>query len=186
MSESPLPKSRRKLLKSIALGGGAIAVAKTLPESWTKPVIDSVMLPAHAAASDLSLTVTDIGTNADQDGISILFDGSSFTLTAGDEAENDANLLAFLDVDNDNGLTFDWEEAVGSNHTNDIGDNWTLDSDSFGGDYDDVLQGSHTATVTRDGGSTYLIGFKVVVTNYGVGATTHGDMTVSNLTATVV
>jgi hypothetical protein len=51
MSESPVPKSRRKLLKSIAIGGGAIAVAKTLPESWTKPVIDSVMLPAHGQAS---------------------------------------------------------------------------------------------------------------------------------------
>ena len=51
MSQPPLPKSRRKLLKSIALGGGAIAVAKTLPESWTKPLIDSVMLPAHGAAS---------------------------------------------------------------------------------------------------------------------------------------
>jgi hypothetical protein len=33
MSESQLPQSRRKLLKSIALGGGAIAVGKTLSES---------------------------------------------------------------------------------------------------------------------------------------------------------
>jgi hypothetical protein len=51
MSQPQLPKSRRKLLKSIAIGGGAIAVAKTLPESWTKPVIDSVILPAHGVAS---------------------------------------------------------------------------------------------------------------------------------------
>ena len=51
MSESQVPQGRRKLLKSIALGGGAIAVGKTLPESWTKPVIDSVMLPAHGVAS---------------------------------------------------------------------------------------------------------------------------------------
>ena len=51
MAEPKLTKSRRKLLKSIALGGGAIAVGKTLPQSWTRPVVESVMLPAHAQAS---------------------------------------------------------------------------------------------------------------------------------------
>ena len=44
-------RKARKLLKSIALGGGAIAVGKTLPQSWTRPVVESVMLPAHAQAS---------------------------------------------------------------------------------------------------------------------------------------
>ena len=51
MSKPPLPQSRRKLLKSIALGSGAIALGKTLPDSWTKPVIESVVLPVHAQAS---------------------------------------------------------------------------------------------------------------------------------------
>ena len=51
MAEAKLTKSRRKLLKSIALGGGAIAVGKTLPQSWTRPVVESVMLPAHAIAT---------------------------------------------------------------------------------------------------------------------------------------
>ena len=41
-------KSRRKLLKSIAAGSGAIVAGKNLPESWSRPVVDSVMLPAHA------------------------------------------------------------------------------------------------------------------------------------------
>ena len=44
-------KSRRKLLKSIAAGSGAIVAGKSLPESWSKPVVDSVMLPAHAQTS---------------------------------------------------------------------------------------------------------------------------------------
>lgn len=44
-------ENRRKLLKSIAAGGGAIVVGKSLPESWSKPVVDSVMLPAHAQTS---------------------------------------------------------------------------------------------------------------------------------------
>ena len=43
--------SRRKLLKSIAAGSGAIVAGKSLPESWSKPVVDSVMLPAHAQTS---------------------------------------------------------------------------------------------------------------------------------------
>jgi hypothetical protein len=44
-------KSRRKLLKSLAAGSGAIVAGKSLPENWTKPVVDSVMLPAHAQTS---------------------------------------------------------------------------------------------------------------------------------------
>lgn len=44
-------KSRRTLLKSIAAGGGAVVAGKTLPDTWKKPVIDSVMLPAHARTS---------------------------------------------------------------------------------------------------------------------------------------
>lgn len=44
-------QSRRKLLKSIAAGSGAIVAGSSLPENWTKPVVDSVMLPAHAATS---------------------------------------------------------------------------------------------------------------------------------------
>jgi hypothetical protein len=44
-------KSRRKLLKSIAAGSGAIVAGKSLPESWSRPVVDSVLLPAHAQTS---------------------------------------------------------------------------------------------------------------------------------------
>ena len=43
---------RRQLLKSIAAGSGAVVVGKSLPEAWSKPVIDTVMLPAHAATTD--------------------------------------------------------------------------------------------------------------------------------------
>ena len=41
-------QSRRKLLKSLAAGSGAVVTAKSLPESWSRPVVDGVMLPAHA------------------------------------------------------------------------------------------------------------------------------------------
>lgn len=36
---------RRKLLATFALGGGTLATA---PERWSKPIIESVLLPAHA------------------------------------------------------------------------------------------------------------------------------------------
>jgi hypothetical protein len=43
--------ARRNLLKGIAAGSGAVITGKSLPESWSRPVIDSVMLPAHAQTS---------------------------------------------------------------------------------------------------------------------------------------
>ena len=50
--------SRRKLLKSIAAGSGAIVVGKSLPESWSRPIVDSVVLPAHAETSPTSPSCT--------------------------------------------------------------------------------------------------------------------------------
>ena len=40
--------SRRKALKAIGVGG---VLAGTIPSSWTKPVVKSVILPAHAQTS---------------------------------------------------------------------------------------------------------------------------------------
>ena len=39
---------RRRTLKKILVSSGAVAVAKLSSESWKQPVIDSVILPAHA------------------------------------------------------------------------------------------------------------------------------------------
>lgn len=43
--------SRRQLLKALTSSSGAIVVGKSLPEEWTKPIIDSVVLPVHARTS---------------------------------------------------------------------------------------------------------------------------------------
>jgi len=45
--------SRRRLLKSALAGGGAVLTAKSLPGQWTRPVVDAVALPAHAATSPM-------------------------------------------------------------------------------------------------------------------------------------
>ena len=41
---------RRQMLKGIALGGGVIVTA-SLPEKWIKPVVDFMVVPAHAQTS---------------------------------------------------------------------------------------------------------------------------------------
>lgn len=44
-------KARRKILRGAAAGGGVAAGLHALPEKWASPVVDSVVLPAHAATS---------------------------------------------------------------------------------------------------------------------------------------
>ena len=40
---------RRRAMRRLLVGGGLVAGAQ-LPEKWTKPVMDVVILPAHAGA----------------------------------------------------------------------------------------------------------------------------------------
>jgi hypothetical protein len=47
---------RRRILQ-IALGGGSLSPL-VLPERWVKPVVRSVIVPAHAAASPAATTTT--------------------------------------------------------------------------------------------------------------------------------
>lgn len=61
MKDTKPGESRRKLLKSIAAGGGAIVAGKNLPESWSRPVLDAVVIPAHAQTSPPGVTgITDL------------------------------------------------------------------------------------------------------------------------------
>jgi hypothetical protein len=53
-----------KLLKSITAGSGAFVAGQSLPGSWVRPVVNSVLLPSHALTSPgpgagvVALTVT--------------------------------------------------------------------------------------------------------------------------------
>ena len=52
--------ARRRVLKRFLAGGGVVATGKMMPDDWSKPVVESVILPAHAQASP--------NTNGDQPG----------------------------------------------------------------------------------------------------------------------
>ncbi len=51
----PKSSERRKAIKKISIGIGAIAGISALPEKWTRPVIGQIILPAHAATSAVTL-----------------------------------------------------------------------------------------------------------------------------------
>ncbi len=61
---------RRKLLKSIAGGSSAVIAGASLPDSWSKPMVSAVILPAHAEttstasapASEPTTTTTPVAT----------------------------------------------------------------------------------------------------------------------------
>ncbi len=56
MKDKKSGECRRKLLKSIAAGTGAVAAGSAIPTKWSKPLVDSVVLPAHAQTTCPSCT----------------------------------------------------------------------------------------------------------------------------------
>jgi hypothetical protein len=89
MEDKKSSESRRKLLKSIAAGSGAIVAGKSLPESWNRPVVDSVILPAHAQTScTLPLLLSDIFSDCSIHNVTITYhindDGACPVLIQGD------------------------------------------------------------------------------------------------------
>lgn len=54
---------RRKLLKTVLIGGGVLGTAHITLEKWAKPVIDSVILPAHATTSNTTVRYSFVDPN---------------------------------------------------------------------------------------------------------------------------
>ena len=44
-------EGRRKALRKLLVGGGIVGASTQLPDKWTKPLVDSVLVPAHAQTS---------------------------------------------------------------------------------------------------------------------------------------
>lgn len=49
--QNKITKSRRQLLKASVVGTGAFVAGKSLPDQWSRPLVESVTLPAHAQTS---------------------------------------------------------------------------------------------------------------------------------------
>ena len=49
-SENQSP-GRRDALKKILVGAGVVTGSQLLPDEWTKPIVDSIIVPAHAQSS---------------------------------------------------------------------------------------------------------------------------------------
>ena len=58
--QQPLNADRRKLTRNALLGGGLIGAGAT-QKIWTKPVIQSAVLPAHAEPSEITCPVVSAG-----------------------------------------------------------------------------------------------------------------------------
>lgn len=63
-------EKRRKALKSILAGSGTVVTAAAMQDKWAKPVIESVVLPAHAQTSGLAGSFT--SSNNTQNGTDLL------------------------------------------------------------------------------------------------------------------
>jgi len=55
--EESISRSRRKALKTIA-AGTAVAGTLALTGKWSKPVVDTIILPAHAQATNATEPTT--------------------------------------------------------------------------------------------------------------------------------
>ena len=58
-SEAETSPARRKLLKTLAGTGGVVAAGALLPEKWTQPVVDRILVPAHAQATGITGTYSE-------------------------------------------------------------------------------------------------------------------------------
>ena len=75
------PINRRIALKSFAFSGASLSL---LPSSWTKPVVNSVLLPAHAQTSVIECPVLSVGNGTFSAGSAPGTCGLSFEFVSGD------------------------------------------------------------------------------------------------------
>ena len=54
MKDQKSIEKRRKILKTLILGSGVAVTSKSLPNAWRKPIVETVLLPAHAGTTDIT------------------------------------------------------------------------------------------------------------------------------------
>jgi hypothetical protein len=178
MTDKKSDESRRKLLKSIAAGSGAIVAGKSLPDSWSKPVVDSVLLPVHAQTSFLCSAGSIDSVDDDNEGVVILFDGvsnCSLITVSGPDGGDSGNPDEMLLIDND--------------HVDSGTENFDIDGPAFGANWSndgpdlvDQTAGPYSFVRTRLTGPNAGVDFRVAFTVSFSGSDT---MTVSNVVITL-
>ena len=166
-----LEKNKRNLLKSLAAGGSIVTTALVLPEKWISPVVESVLLPAHATATPTKClscgSATTIQTDSDEceDGtdekIRAVFDpatGCSVETQQG--GESTPNTILRTDSDSScDGTTWDTES---------IGSNWDRISQNFTEGQANNPSGNYYTIVKRIAGGNvgrvFRMDFKMTVT----------------------
>ena len=158
---------RRKLLKNIAAGSGLVVAGKSLPESWTRPVVDSILLPAHAQTSPsgplatASVTVLDAGDNPEDEIALVLNNQGNYQLIA-DPSSKPADTLVYFDADYD---AANWDYYQN-------GTNWPTFASSWSGPSADpnpsttennLLPGTYTIENTHTGGNSFRVTFTVTI-----------------------
>jgi hypothetical protein len=77
------PQNRRALLKSLLAGSAVVSGSKALPEQWSKPLTEGIILPAHAETTsqtgDLGADQTTAGDGPGQPQDHSEGDGTKFT-----------------------------------------------------------------------------------------------------------
>jgi len=160
-------EKRRKLLKSIAAGSGAVIAGKSMPEGWTKPVVDSVLLPVHAQTSILDqASVTWIDqSEGPEDEIFLNVDGQgNYSMTTSNSGGVIADTLVQFDGD--------WDAANWDYYVN--GSNWPAFPSSWSGPSgnpnpstgeNNLAPGTYTIVSTHGGsGNTFQVTFTVDIT----------------------
>jgi hypothetical protein len=51
MNDKNIDTQRRQALKKILAGSSIVGASAVVPDKWVKPVVNAVVLPAHAQAS---------------------------------------------------------------------------------------------------------------------------------------
>lgn len=89
--------SRRRLLSTLTFTGGVAATLKSLPGDWKLPIVDSVVLPAHAQTSfpatcSIPFSLTFSGMPRGDPGLVNIYDG---TQSAGGPFRGDCTTAGF-------------------------------------------------------------------------------------------
>ncbi len=58
-------KERRRTLRTILAGGVLVSGSQAVPRTWTKPMVDSIVLPVHAQTTEEDIKPIDCTTPDD-------------------------------------------------------------------------------------------------------------------------